>query len=387
MALLVGCIGVAAADLARRSRAPSCRSSPATTFSIGEHHVTAHQVITIAGLGRRRGRPLPAAHPHPDRHRDAGLGRQPRAAPALRRQARPGRRAGLDDRGLAGRRSAASCWSRPSGLDYYALTLLVINAYAAAMLGRLKSLPLTFVGAMGLGLAAVLRRRLRARSTARSRQAARTSSRRCSSSSWSWRCPRRSCGSARSRASSPRRCRRCRRTMGWSAALLLFVAPARRLAVGGQPAAGRHRRDVRDRDALAGAAHRVRRPRLAGAAHLRRRRRARPTPSSTSPTSTACCVSALVAAGVGALVALPVLRLTGLYLALATLAFASIMDKMVFQADFAFGFNGTAAGRAALDPRAPDRLDRRLRLRDGGLPRPDRAGRCCCCAAAWSAGC
>ncbi len=43
----------------------------------------------------------------------------------------------------------------------------------------------------------------------------------------------------------------------------------------------------------------------------------------------------------GALVALPVLRLTGLYLALATLAFASIMDKMVFQADFAFGFNGT----------------------------------------------
>ena len=52
-------------------------------------------------------------------------------------------------------------------------------------------------------------------------------------------------------------------------------------------------------------------------------------------------VSALVAAGVGALVALPVLRLTGLYLALATLAFASIMDKMLFQADFAFGFNGT----------------------------------------------
>ena len=34
------------------------------------------------------------------------------------------------------------------------------------------------------------------------------------------------------------------------------------------------------------------------------------------------------------------LRLTGLYLALATLAFAAIMDKMLFQADFAFGFNG-----------------------------------------------
>ena len=62
-------------------------------------------------------------------------------------------------------------------------------------------------------------------------------------------------------------------------------------------------------------------------------------------------VSALVAAGVGALVALPVLRLTGLYLALATLAFASIMDKMVFQADFAFGFNGMLPAEPALDPR------------------------------------
>ena len=39
------------------------------------------------------------------------------------------------------------------GLDTYSLTLLVINAYAAAMLGRLKSLPMTFLGAMVLGLA------------------------------------------------------------------------------------------------------------------------------------------------------------------------------------------------------------------------------------------
>ena len=39
------------------------------------------------------------------------------------------------------------------GLDYFQLTLLVISAYAAAMLGKLKSLPLTFLGAIGLGLA------------------------------------------------------------------------------------------------------------------------------------------------------------------------------------------------------------------------------------------
>jgi branched-chain amino acid transport system permease protein len=38
------------------------------------------------------------------------------------------------------------------GLDYITLTLLVINAYAAAMVGRLVDLPRTFVGAMILGL-------------------------------------------------------------------------------------------------------------------------------------------------------------------------------------------------------------------------------------------
>ena len=37
-------------------------------------------------------------------------------------------------------------------LDITTLTLLVINGYAAAMVGRLRSLPLTFVGAIALGL-------------------------------------------------------------------------------------------------------------------------------------------------------------------------------------------------------------------------------------------
>ena len=39
-----------------------------------------------------------------------------------------------------------------TSLDQLQLTLLVINGYAAAMLGRLKSLPLTFIGAILLGL-------------------------------------------------------------------------------------------------------------------------------------------------------------------------------------------------------------------------------------------
>lgn len=38
------------------------------------------------------------------------------------------------------------------GLQVLDLTFLVVNAYAAALLGRMKSLPLTFVGAMSLGL-------------------------------------------------------------------------------------------------------------------------------------------------------------------------------------------------------------------------------------------
>jgi branched-chain amino acid transport system permease protein len=37
-------------------------------------------------------------------------------------------------------------------LDVLVLTLLVVNAYAAALVGRLKSLPVTFFGALGLGL-------------------------------------------------------------------------------------------------------------------------------------------------------------------------------------------------------------------------------------------
>ena len=99
-------------------------------------------------------------------------------------------------------------------------------------------------------------------------------------------------------------------------------------------------------------------------------------------------VSVLVAAAVGALVALPVLRLTGLFLALATLAFASIMDKIIFQADLAFGFNGLlpAERLSLLGPHGRARPVATSFLMAVFLV-VDRAGRCCCCAAASSAGC
>ena len=42
--------------------------------------------------------------------------------------------------------------AQPSELNYISLTLLVVNSYAAAMAGRLTSLPRTFVGALVLGL-------------------------------------------------------------------------------------------------------------------------------------------------------------------------------------------------------------------------------------------
>ena len=81
-------------------------------------------------------------------------------------------RAVVDHRGLAtltGARPAVSgtlSWALGSSLaalagillapvlqlNVQALTLLVVNAYAAAMVGRLRSVPLTFVGAMVLGL-------------------------------------------------------------------------------------------------------------------------------------------------------------------------------------------------------------------------------------------
>jgi branched-chain amino acid transport system permease protein len=51
--------------------------------------------------------------------------------------------------------------------------------------------------------------------------------------------------------------------------------------------------------------------------------------------------AAVLAGVVGGLIALPALRLRGLYLALATLAFAAAMDDMFFPSSTAFGYNGS----------------------------------------------
>ena len=59
-------------------------------------------------------------------------------------------------------------------------------------------------------------------------------------------------------------------------------------------------------------------------------------------------IAALVLLPVGALLALPALRLQGLYLALATLAFASVVEAVFFIQPFALGTQSRPAGRLSL---------------------------------------
>ncbi len=229
------------------------------------------------------------------------------------------------------------------GLQYYDLTLLVINAYAAAMLGRLKSLPLTFAGAMGLGvvqsymigylpsdgaLLGVSYGGLRAVAPTLFLFAVILLMPQA---------PLR-IGQVKGLKAPPvptlARTGQAGLglvvvvgllTLGLSESNLLLLGTAATYAIvmlslvlltgyGGHVSLGQF--TFAGVGALAYA--KLDQPNLLGV-----------------------LLAALVAAGVGALVALPVLRLTGLYLALSTLAFAQLMDKLVFQADWAFQFNGT----------------------------------------------
>jgi branched-chain amino acid transport system permease protein len=335
VALLVGCIGVAEQIYPEEARTVLPFFS-GTTFTVGDTTITAHQVITIlasvlvaAGLfllltRTRIGTAMRASVDNPELLRL--FGGKPDRVGALAWMI------GISLAGLGG-----ILLVNQVGLDKYALTLLVINAYAAAMLGRLKSLPLTFVGAMGLGLGssyvagyvqldgslsqlknvipalflfvvvvALPQTQLRI-------------------------------GQVKGIVSAP--LPRLTRTMGWSAGLMVFVAllagsmsEANLLLVG---TAATFAIVMLSLVLLTGYGGHVSLAQLTftGVGALTYCKVG-------EPNLYGLLVSALVAAGVGALVALPVLRLTGLYLALATLAFASIMDKMVFQADWAFGFNG-----------------------------------------------
>lgn len=224
------------------------------------------------------------------------------------------------------------------GLSYYDLTLLVINAYAAAMLGRLKSLPLTFVGAMGLGIlqsfavaylptdgnlaglrAVVPAVFLFAVIVVMPQAQLRI-------------------GQVKGIVSAP--VPSLVRSGVWGAALLVLVAllaagmsDANLLLVG---TAATYAMVMLSLVLLTGYGGHVSLAQFtfAGVGALAYAKL-------DEPNLYGLFLAALVAGLVGALVAIPVLRLTGLYLALSTLAFGVLMDKLVFQADFAFGFNGT----------------------------------------------
>jgi branched-chain amino acid transport system permease protein len=222
-------------------------------------------------------------------------------------------------------------------LDYYGLTFLVINAFAAAMLGRLRSLPLTYVGAIALGLAVGYSNYVHGSELLET--------------GLQFALPtlmlfvilifvpevRLRVGQVKGivAANVPTG----RRALAGAAALVLatlivlpMLNPTNKLHFG---------------DAIVFAIVMLSLVLLTGyggyvslsqftfvgvgAAVVCKM-------NTTSPV--AVLMAVLIAAGVGAAVALPVLRLTGLYLALATLAFGQLMDYLVFQANFMFGFGG-----------------------------------------------
>lgn len=224
------------------------------------------------------------------------------------------------------------------GLSYYDLTLLVINAYAAAMLGRLKSLPLTFVGAMGLGI-------LQSFAVAYLPSSGDLAGLRAVVPSLflfvvvvAMPQAQLRVGQVKGIVSAP--LPSFPKSLAWGGGLLVFVAllaavmsNADLLLVG---TAATYALVMLSLVLLTGYGGHVSLAQFtfAGVGALTYAKL-------DQPNLYGLVISALVAAAVGAAVALPVLRLTGLYLALSTLAFGMLMDKMVFQAQFAFGFNGT----------------------------------------------
>lgn len=224
------------------------------------------------------------------------------------------------------------------GLSYFDLTLLVISSYAAAVAGRLKSLPWTFVGALLLGLAqsyavgylpaSELLSGLRAAIPALFLFAALLLS------------PQAQLRVGQIKGISGVPVPTARRALVTgavviaAAAAVSFAVPANqtdRLALGFI-----YGIVMLSLVPLTGYGGYVSLTQLTfvgiGAITVARL-------DSASPL--ALLAAAAAAAGVGVLVALPALRLQGLYLALSTLAFGLLMDKLVFQADFAFGFNGS----------------------------------------------
>ena len=224
------------------------------------------------------------------------------------------------------------------GLDYLQLTFLVVNAFAAAMLGRLRSLPLTFVGALVLGLGqAFAIGYLPTTPTFTGFQAAMPAIFLFLIVIFVPQVQLR-VGQIKGILAAP--VPTLNRSLGTGviaiAAIALLLPTLSAVNVQRTGLAVAWALAMLSLVLLTGYGGYLSLAQLAfmgiGAAVVAKA-------NSSSPLVVLLAV--LIAAGVGALVALPVLRLTGLYLALATLAFAQLMDKLVFQQNWMFGFNGS----------------------------------------------
>jgi branched-chain amino acid transport system permease protein len=232
------------------------------------------------------------------------------------------------------------------GLQYYDLTLLVISAYAAAMLGKLTNLPMTYVGAMGLGviqsyavgylpsagdiagLRAVIPTLFLFAILVLLPQA-----------------PLR-IGQVKGIISAP--VPGFGKAGVWGGALVLFsmllafgLADSDLLLVGTAATYGIVMLSLVLLTGYGGYVS-LAQFTFAGVGAVAYSKL-------DQPNLLGLVLAMLIAAAVGALVAIPVLRLTGLYLALATLAFAQLMDKLVFQASFAYQYgNPLSAERLSI---------------------------------------
>jgi branched-chain amino acid transport system permease protein len=228
-----------------------------------------------------------------------------------------------------------------TGLDYYTLTFLVITAFGAAMLGRLRSLPLTFAGAIALGLATAYVQGY-IHGSAYVQTGLQSSLPTFLLFAVVIFIPQVRLRVGQVKGILAANVPSVRTAAMWSAVLLaLVLAVLPLLGINNKQNLG---------DALVFGILMLSLVLLTGyggyvslcqltffgvgvtiAAKW----------STTSPLI--ILFAMLVTAAVGALVALPVLRLTGLYLALATLAFGQLMDKLVFQADYFYGFGKALA--------------------------------------------
>jgi len=230
------------------------------------------------------------------------------------------------------------------GLQYYDLTLLVISAYAAAMLGRLRSLPMTFAGAMALGL-------LQSWAVGYLPTGGTFSGVRAAMPTLFLfvvivlvpQVPLR-IGQVKGLLAAP--VPSGRKTALWSVSIafvgLLFTAvisDSNVLLLG---------------TAIAFAILALSMVLLTGyGGHVSLAQftfagvGALAYCKLDQPNILGLVVASVIAALVGAIVALPTLRLTGLYLALSTLAFAELMDQVVFSANWAFQPGGTLTAKRA----------------------------------------